>query len=488
MILLTEPDLTFSIGPAYKKERDKSMFVLDSKNLKPLYVQLYQQIKNKILVGNLKHGTKLPSSRRLSEDLQIGRNTVEMAYQQLASEGYLISKPRSGYYIGELDISLVPLIQKLEPGKIENEELSQKNFNYDFQYGTLKPNNQLISKWQMLTNYCLREYRNQLSDYLFVTGELGLRKEIMKYLHDYRGVKCSLDQIIIGSGTSYSISLICQLLLKENPSIAIEEPGFIWAYKTFQNYNFSIHPIKLDDFGLRVEQLKTIDANTVYVTPSHQFPTGKIMPIARRLELVDWAVKQNGLIIEDDYSCHLRYNTKPIPALQSLCPNQVIYLGSFSKFLFPSVRVSYLVLPKHLATRFHEMFNSLPSIVPFITQKTLELFMIDGNWDSYLRKTTRQYKKKHDVLIESLKKEFGDNILISGVGAGLHILIQVKWHMKVEELIFRAAQVGVNILHPYKLWFGKGDETYGTILLGFGGIESEDIPNAIQLLRQAWLS
>ena len=464
------------------------MFILDNQSLKPLYAQLYQQVKDKILAGNLKHGTKLPSSRRLSEDLQISRNTVDMAYQQLASEGFLLNKPKSGYYIGDLDISLIPLVQELEQEKPKTEELRKENFTYDFRYGNLVPNDQLISKWQRLTNHCLREYRSQLADYLNITGERGLRKEIMKYLQDYRGVKCSLDQIIIGAGTQYSISLICQLLLNETATIAIEEPGFLWAYKVFQNYNFSIHPIELDDFGLKVEQLKAIDTKTVYVTPSHQFPTGKIMPISRRLELVEWAMSQNRLIIEDDYSCHLRYNIKPIPSLQSLCPAQVIYLGSVSKFLFPSIRVSYLVLPEHLLTRFHEMFNGLPSVVPFLTQKTLELFMKEGNWDSYLRKTTRHYKKKHDILIESLKKEFGDIISISGTGAGLHFLIQVKWPMKEEELIARAAQVGVNILPSSKLWFGKEDEIYGSILLGFGGIEAEVIPKAIQLLRQAWLS
>lgn len=463
------------------------MFILDSQSLKPLYAQLYLQIKDKILAGDFKHGTKLTSSRKLSEELQISRNTVDMAYQQLASEGYLFSKPKSGYYVGDLDISLVPLVQKLEQEKPKKEKFVSKNFTYDFRYGNLVPNEQLISKWQRLTNYCLREYRSQFADYLHITGEHGLRKEIMKYLHDYRGVKCSMDQIIIGAGTQYSISLICQLLLNETSAIAIEEPGFLWAYKVFQNYNFSIYPIELDDFGLKVEQLKATDTKMVYVTPSHQFPTGKIMPISRRLELVEWAMSQKRLIIEDDYSCHLRYNTKPIPSLQSLCPARVIYLGSISKFLFPSIRVSYLVLPEHLVVRFHEMFDGLPAVVPFLTQKTLELFMIEGNWDSYLRKTTRHYKKKHDVLIESLKKEFGDSISISGIGAGLHLLIQVKWPMKSEELIARAAQVGVNILPPSKLWFGKEDETYGRILLGFGGIEAEAIPEAIKLLRHVWL-
>lgn len=463
------------------------MFVLDNKNRKPLYTQLYQQVKDKILSGALTHGTKLPSIRNLRKDLHISRNTVEVAYQQLVSEGYIYSSPKSGYYVGNVDISLIPVVQHTEHKELKAEELPRKNFAYNLQYGKLLSNNQLFTKWQKLTNDCLREYRSQFVEYVFIAGEPGLRNEIMKYLQEYRGVKCSLDQVIICGGAQYSISLICQLLLNKTSTIAIEEPGLSWAYKIAKNFNFSICPIELDNLGLNVDQLKSTDAETVYVTPSHQFPTGKIMPISRRLELVEWAVSQNKLIIEDDYTGHLRYNIKPIPSLQSLCPSHVIYLGTVSKFLFPSIRISYMVLPEYLVARFNEVFNGLPSVVPFLTQKTLELFMKEGNWDSYLRKTNKQLKEKHDILIESLKMEFEDTITISGMGAGLHILVKVKWPMKAEVLIARAAQAGVNILPPSELWFGKEDETYGEILLGFGGIEAEAIPEAVKLLKYAWL-
>lgn len=369
------------------------MFILDNKNCKPLYIQLYQQIKNKILSGALKHDTKLPSSRNLAKDLHISRNTVEVAYQQLVSEGYIYSKPKSGYYVENIEISLMPVVKKTEQKEPKPYEMPRKNFIYNLQYGKLLNDNQLFTKWQKLTNDCLREYRSHLAEYVFIAGEPGLRNEIMKYLQAYRGVKCSSDQIIICGGTQYSISLICQLLLSKTFTIAIEEPGLSWAYKIFQNYNFSICPIELDPFGLNIDQLKSSEAKAVYVTPSHQFPTGKIMPISRRLELIEWAVSQNKLIIEDDYTGHFRYNIKPIPSLQSLCPSHVIYLGTVSKFLFPSIRVSYMVLPEYLVASFNEIFDGLPSVVPFITQKTLELFMQEGHWDSYLRKTNRQLKK-----------------------------------------------------------------------------------------------
>lgn len=464
------------------------MLMFNSENQKSLYNQLYQQLKDNILSGVFKHGTKLPSGRSLTKDFHISRNTIEAAYQQLIFEGYIYCKPKSGYYVENINLSLMPVVTKSGQNELKTEKLQINKTTYNLQYGKITHNDQLFSKWQKLTNDCIRDYKDRLTEYVFIEGEPGLRKEIMKYLQEFRGVQCSLDQIIIGGGTQYSISLICQLLLNKASATAIEKPGLSWAYRIFRNYDFSVWPIGLDNFGLNVDQLKTTDADIVYVTPSHQFPTGKIMPISRRLELVEWAVSHNKLIIEDDYTGHFHYNIKPIPSLQSLCPSHVIYLGTVSKFLFPSMRVSYLVLPECLVARFNKIFIGLPSVVSFLTQKTLELFMQEGNWDNYLRKTITQLRKKHAILIESLNKVFEDTVTVSGTDAGLHILVKVKWPMKTEELIARAAKAGVNISPPSELWFGDEGEIYGEVLLGFGGIEADTIPEAVKALKTAWFS
>lgn len=464
------------------------MFLLNKEDNTSLYIQLYKQIKEKIFGGHLKTGTRLPSSRQLANDLQISRNTVEMAYDQLHSEGYIFSKPRSGYYIENLDLITLPKIRiNSHPQDISMQE-ENSNIKYDFQYGNLDPSQLPISKWQKMTNKCFHKYKNELANYNSIHGELGLRKEILKYLNDYRGVKCTVDQIIVASGIHSSLNLIAQLIKADISTIAIEDPGFFAARSTFENCGFEVCPINLDSYGLDVNKLSITKAKAVYVTPSHQFPTGIIMPISRRLELIEWANSSNSIIIEDDYSCHLRYNVKAIQSLQSLSNDRVIHMGSFSKFLFPSIRVSYMVLPEELKNRFCLMFNGYPSSVPFIIQKTLQLFMEEGFWDSYIRKTIRTQKKKHDALVEALNKEFGDNIIILGKNAGLHLLVQVKLPMTEEELINKAYEVGVKVYPTSTVWAYIKSHDCGTVLLGFGAMQLDNIPLAVKLLREAWLS
>lgn len=463
------------------------VFLLNEKVTTPLYTQLYRQIKTEICNGHFKPGTKLPSSRKLANDLQVSRNTVELAYDQLHSEGYIFTRPKSGYYIENIDFTSFPNISQNSHQEKVCEEKDYTNIKYDFQYGNLDPSQLPILKWQKMTNRCFREYKNELAKYNNIYGEIGLRKEILKYLNDYRGVKCSVDQIIVCSGTHYCLNTIAQLIKEDVSNVAIEEPGFFLARDTFQSYNFEVSPVTLDTYGLDVNQLSSTKANAVYVTPSHQFPTGTIMPISRRLELIDWANKSDSIIIEDDYSCHLRYNVKAVQSLQSLSKERVVYIGSFSKYLLPSIRVSYMVLPEKLINRFSKMFYRYPSSVPFIIQKTLQLFMEEGFWDSYIRKTIRFQKKKHDALVQALNKEFGHTITILGKDAGLHLLVQVKWPMKEEELIDKASKVGVRVYPTSEMWSYRKNLDCGAVLMGFGAIPLEHIPIAVKILRKSWI-
>ena len=203
------------------------MFLLNNKSNLPLYTQLYKQIKEEIFNGHLKPHHKLPSSRSLSTDLQISRNTVEMAYQQLYSEGYITSKQRSGYYVESLDFTTLPKIITTSAEKNENIKEESENINYDFQYGNLDPNYLPISEWQKISNKCFRRYKNELAKYSLISGELDLKREILKYLKNYRGVNCTVDQIIVESGTHSSLSIICQLIKDDTSIVAMEEPGFL---------------------------------------------------------------------------------------------------------------------------------------------------------------------------------------------------------------------------------------------------------------------
>ena len=249
-----------------------------------------------------------------------------MAYHQLYSEGYLISKPRSGYYVENLDFLSLSTIKETCQNKPILSENHDTLIKYDFKYGKLNEFELPIDHLRKLTNKCIRDFSGELTSYGTTFGEIGLREEILKYLKYYRGVECTSDQIFIGAGVHYCLSMICQLIRDTTTMVAMEEPGYHISRLTLENHGFDVKPVSLDSIGLNVEELSSTNAKAVYVTPSHQYPLGIIMPVSRRLELIEWALKTNSIIIEDDYSCHLRYNTKPVQSLQSLCSDKVIYI------------------------------------------------------------------------------------------------------------------------------------------------------------------
>lgn len=467
--------------------RSEYMFVLDKNDTMPLYVQLYQQIKNDILKGNIKTGTKLVSSRKLAMDLRISRNTVELAYDKLFSEGFLISRSRQGYYA---ELPLVEAFDKkdrLETIQTGLEIRVDENIIYDFKNKKMYLDEFPFGKWKALTNKCFLDYKNGFLQYGCPFGEPSLRSEIKRHIYHYRQINCKVKQIVIGSGTQFCLELVCHLLKVKNLSIAMEEPGYSRSRMTFQNNGFQICPVQIDEHGIDISSLDTVDVVAAYVTPSHQYPTGIIMSKDRRLELGEWAKRNDAFIIEDDYNCCFQYDINPIPSIQSFYSDRVIYIGTFSDILFPAIGVSYMVLPEPLLDELCKRYCHDATFVPFLTQKTLELFMREGGWEKYIRKTVLHQRKKRDMLVSALQTEFEDKIHVWGAHAGLHILVQAKWTVTEDELIDRAGKSGVGIQPASDFWScpPKGEESL--VLLNYGGILLEQIPAAIKSLRQAWL-
>ncbi|MEK1830276.1 PLP-dependent aminotransferase family protein [Priestia megaterium] len=255
------------------------------------------------------------------------------------------------------------------------------------------------------------------------------------YLYQSRGVQCSAEQIVIGAGTQYLTSLICYMMGKQ-ASYGLEEPGYHYARYVFENSGGEIKPILLDEKGISILQLKQSGAKVAYVTPSHQFPLGTIMPISRRMELIEWARQENGFIIEDDYDGEFRYEGKPIPSLQGLDnKGRVIYMGTFSKSLIPSIHLSYMVLPSTLLTRYKANFTVYQQTVSRIHQHSLMLFMESGGWERHINKLRNVYKKKHSALLNAIKNIMDEHVKIIGAGAGLHILLEPNNKMSEKELI-----------------------------------------------------
>lgn len=323
---------------------------LDTSKKEPLYEQIYNSIKEEIVTGVLPFGARLPSARRLSKHLDVSRNTVDTAYAQLCAEGYIESKPKRGFFVCQVE----ELAELHIPVKIEEEEeeIRPEKIPYDFSSAGVDMEQFPYHIWRKLLKEIMINDNSELFQKGNFQGDLELRKAIMYYLRQSRGVHVHASQIVVAAGMENLLFLLRQIL-GEKVSIGIENPVYKNAYEILKELNFKIHPISMDESGMCVEQLQKTDANLAYVTPAHQYPTGVIMPVGRRSQLLAWAKKDpDRCIIEDDYDSEFRYHGKPIPAMQGLDDGEnVIYMGTFSKAIAPAIRASYMVLPKKLAKR-----------------------------------------------------------------------------------------------------------------------------------------
>ncbi|WP_369899955.1 PLP-dependent aminotransferase family protein [Bacillus manliponensis] len=450
----------------------------------PLYMQIYQHIQQEIWNGNIKVGSRLPSHRNLSLQLGVSRNTVECAYQQLIAEGYAESKPKRGLFVSHVDYS----VQQNEnnAGQTTIVPMPTETFRYDFHHGSIDTDSFPLSTWRKIMSHSFLQYESELFTNEDPQGEWQLRNEISQYLYKARGVCSTPNQIIIGAGTQQLLSLLIQLF-PNHYKYGMENPGFHRVRAVLESYNLPIHPISLHDKGICITDLYKSEANIVYVTPSHQFPFGMIMPLSERMKLLKWANETQGYIIEDDYDGEFRYVGKPIPSLQGLDRNnRVIYAGTFSKSFLPSIRMSYLVLPSDLLRIYKERGIIIKQTVPKIQQLAFSEFMKQGYWERHLNRIRTVYKRKHQRLISAIEDELGQFVRIIGAQSGLHIVLQVHNGMTEKELIQSSAKKNVKV-YPLSLYDITGHlqkESY--VLLGFGGIQEDEISNAITLLKEAW--
>jgi len=470
-------------------EVNEIMIVLNEQADKPLYFQIYKQLKDKILSGELVENSKLPSTRVLAKTLNVGRNTVEYAYLQLCSEGYIESKVGSGFVINKIDnISYSAAEKQNLPNDPRNlNDGTVFDYKYNFQYGKLNPNDFPLKLWRKYTNYSLSSLSvKNIVAYNDRQGEIELRMEIMKYLKMSRGVHCQPEQIVICAGTQPCLTLLCQLFRQYSTDIAFEDPAYDGARDVFINNGYNVVPIMLEEDGIDLAQLEKTSAKIVYITPSHQFPTGTVLPIRKRMNLLDWALRKDAIIIEDDYDSELRYNSKPIPSLQNLdIKDRVVYIGTFSKILAPALRLSYMVLPQPWLDRYQKKFGKYNNPVPWLQQKTLENFMIFGHWERHLRKVCLIQKKKHDILIRTIGELMGDQVIIHGENAGLHILLEFS-DGKERELIDKAKRCGVIVYPVSRYWMCSDKYSNNMVLLGFSSLNEHDIVSGLKLLKAAW--
>lgn len=443
---------------------------LDASSTVPLHRQLYQQIRDAILAGDLKPRTRLPSSRQLAKTLAVLRTTVVQSYDQLISEGYLQTRPGAGTFVcnqlpdnlllvrnrqrADTDASFGKKVnsQPLKSASRASRSLShlssygvrlanaadyesKLDCPFSFRYGL--PDLSLFpwQQWRKLLNRQAAKGHDWMSYAAEPMGHEGLRQEIASYIGEVRAVRCSPEQILITGGTQQALSLISRVLLDVGEAIAFEDPGYLSAKRIFSARGAVVVPVPVDEDGIRVNGLgglveigateAALEPRLVYVTPSHQFPLGVLMSLSKRLALLRWAKENGALIIEDDYDSEFRYSGSPIPALQGLDNDEcVLYVGTFSKVMFPGLRLGYVVLPPSLVDVFRRAKWLCDRQCSLLEQAALAEFIRGGYLAGHIRRMRNIYDRRRRLLIEAIQQALPD-VTIPGDASGLHIL--ARW-------------------------------------------------------------
>lgn len=462
---------------------------LDHTTKMPLYEQLYRAIRADIMDGVLAGGDRLPAKRPLAEHLKVSQITIETAYGQLAAEGYVRAVPRSGYFVQQVDT--LPRTASSPAPAAPPAAVTAPAARFDFKTNVVDTDCFPFSTWAKLSRAVLTDYDRSLLLAAAPQGVPALREQIRRYLYAFRGISVSTDQIVVGAGSEYLVTLLIQLL-GHTRTYAIETPGYPKLSQIFRANDAATVPIPLDSDGLSLRALRESPASAAYLTPSHHFPLGIVTTAARRTALLRWASEaENRYLIEDDYDSEFRFASRPIPALKELDhDDRVIYLNTFAKSLAPSLRIGYLVLPRRLLPAYQAKFGGYASSVPAFEQYTLARFLESGSFERHVNRIRSLYRARLDRLLDSLDHSpLHGRYTVSGAEAGLHILLHMDNGMTESELIASAARAGVRV---YGLSGYYVDTAVScppaTVILGYAGIASEQLEEAVTALARAWTS
>ncbi len=466
--------------------------LIDNTIDKPIYYQLYECIKKEIIYGNIKGNEKLPPLRKLSKQLELSKNTIQAAYEQLYAEGYIKRIPKVGYLVENIKSDLLKVPKVFNSTSLVDENTdSSKKFKYDFAPRYTDKACYNIKPWKNIINSIINEEFESLLSYGDPQGEYELRCELAKYVYENRGVHCKPNQIVVGAGTQYCLNLICQVLRENFNSIGMEEPGSNYIRYVFERNEFNIEPIDVSEDGIDVKQLENSKCKITFVTPSHQFPKGVIMSVKNRLQLLSWAQNNNGIIIEDDYDSEMRFVGKPIPSLKSLDNfDKVIYLGTFSKIFIPSLRISFMVLPYWLLDIYLDKYKMNEQTTSKLNQIALARFMEKGYLQGHIRKMRRHYENKYNIITKAINTYMGNNINLISSSAGMRVILEIKTNSTEEQIINLAKDADIKIIPISKYYIVKNNyEQKGKVrvLISYKGIPTEDIEPAIKALSDAWV-
>ncbi|WP_436501233.1 PLP-dependent aminotransferase family protein [Actinokineospora sp. HUAS TT18] len=451
--------------------------------------QIYRQVKDAIMAGDLRAGEQLPSTRDLAKRLVISRNTVGAAYDRLVGEGFLACRAGAGTYVNtELDPARreeSPAAEGVRPLAVWEEmreppdmaRRAELNFQPGYPDGRCFP----FASWRAALAGVSRHSAAAYDVYGEPAGDLRLRTAIQRHVGVSRGVRAGVDQIIVTTGSTRAIDLISRVMVAAGDVVAVEDPGYPPARALFGALGARVVPVPVDGEGLRVEALPD-EARLVYTTPSHQFPLGMAMSLPRRLALLDWARRRSAVIVEDDYDSEFRYSGRPIETLHSLdTAGRVVYVGTFSKVMLPTLRMGFLVAPPSLWSALRKAQFAIDMQPPLVTQAALAAFIERGLLTAHIRRMRRRYHRRFDLLHEILGRDFADVLEPIPSVAGMHLSAVLAPEHRDRALARAAAAVGVNVL-PLS-WFSLGEDTRNGLVLGFGLLTDDQLAEGLRRIR-----
>ena len=454
---------------------------LDPTAKNPMYEQLYRYFVSEIHAGRLGRGEKLPSKRALCAHLGVSGSTVETAYALLVAEGYVNAKPQSGYYVSDF-VTFESAAPARQIPDAPSEAAPAQPQEFDFSTASVDTSLFPYSSWAKLNKevvYASPELLQRGER----QGDAALRNALCSFLSEYRGVVCTPEQIVVGAGLEYLFGLLLQLFPR-SAVFGIEDPGYATIYHAIRSLGREVRHIPLDSEGVDISALEESHVTVAYITPSHQFPMGVTMPASRRSRLLRWAAEApERWIIEDDYDSEFRYTSRPVPAMQGLDrAGRVVYVGTFSRSIAPSIRIAYLVLPPALLEQYRLLAGYRLSTVSRYEQAVMARFLDEGFYARYLRRVGNLYRKRREALVPAL--EAIEGVRISGSGGGLHFLLTNERHSE-PELLSRAQEQGI-ALRGLSAYCSRCAPPPSTLVVGYGGLRDEKIPEAARRLELAW--
>lgn len=457
------------------------IYDLDKRGNHPIYEYLYVCIKNDILTGKIAPGEKLPSKRAFAKSQGVSVITVENAYAQLLTEGYIYSEEKRGFFAGDIGGKYIQGKKK----RIPVAQPQKEEWLVNFKSNHIRYDNFPFATWSKVMRQTLADQELSFLESPESQGVAPLRQMIAMHLEKYRGMSVNPNNIIVGAGTEYLYGLIVQIL-GHSSMIAVEDPGHKKIGKVYESNGVRCVRIPVDQYGLKIEELWGSNALAVHISPSHHFPTGIVMPANRRHKLIQWARENETYIIEDDYDSEFRFSGRPIPTLASIDEERVIYMNTFSKTLAPSIRIAYMILPEPLMKVFREKFDFYSSTVSGFEQYTLANFIKQGYYERHINRMRNYYREYRNHILTAIRESrLWEKVTIEEENAGLHFILKIHQEIEDGKYVEKLKKNGINISTVAEYCYNDDGNFKHQFIVNYSAVNEEDLKKALELMATA---